>query len=69
MIGERTVTWSRITDQEGWPDGLLRGVDLHEETGRPVQIARWDETGRPDLRIEVLTEEGFLRIRLIDDSK
>ena len=62
VAGERAVTWSRITFEEGWEHGFMRGVELHEHLGRCVRIIRYGG-GRYVPVCDLVTEEGYLRVR------
>jgi len=63
-MGDRTVTWSRITDEEGWQAGIQRALRLHHETGCPVRVTE-RVGGHPTPRCEISTVNGSLTIKAI----
>ncbi len=60
-MGHRTVTWSRITAEEGWEAGIQRALRLHRKTGQTVRVVA-RVGGQPTPRCEISTVEGNLRI-------
>lgn len=62
VVGNRAVTWARITDDEGWERGFWRAVALHEHLGRPVRLLQYTN-GKCRKVCELVTIDGFLRVR------
>jgi hypothetical protein len=56
--------WRRIGAEEGWEAGLFRAVDLHEQTGNPVQVSRFEE-GNMVPTLQISSHDGHLLVHCL----